>query len=115
MVSPTAQSTDVTWLLTSLVQRVPHTRSALLLSSDGLVKAFHGLDTDGADHLAAVASALFSLGRSVGTRFGSGEQVRQVVVELDSSLRHRLRDGATGQERAPVPGHPGQERGHRGG
>jgi len=86
MVSPTAQPTDVTWLLTSLVQRVPHTRSALLLSSDGLVKAFHGLDTDGADHLAAVASALFSLGRSVGTRFGGGEQVRQVVVELDSNL-----------------------------
>jgi predicted regulator of Ras-like GTPase activity (Roadblock/LC7/MglB family) len=83
---PTGQSAEVSWLLTGLVQRVPHTRSALLLSSDGLVKAFHGLDTDSADHLAAVASALFSLGRSVGTRFGSGEQVRQVVVELDASL-----------------------------
>ena len=86
MVSPAAQPTDVTWLLSSLVQRVPHTRSALLLSSDGLVKALHGLDVDGADHLAAVASALFSLGRSVGTRFGGGEQVRQVVVELDTNL-----------------------------
>jgi predicted regulator of Ras-like GTPase activity (Roadblock/LC7/MglB family) len=36
--------------------------------------------------LAAVASGLFSLGRSVGAHFGGGEGVRQVVVELDATL-----------------------------
>ena len=41
---PGSQHTDLSWLLTGLVQRVPHARSALLLSSDGLVKAAHGFD-----------------------------------------------------------------------
>ncbi|GAB3970542.1 roadblock/LC7 domain-containing protein [Streptomyces sparsus] len=79
-------STDLSWLLTGLVQRVPHSRSALLLSSDGLVKAAHGLETDTADHLAALASGLYSLARSAGVRFGDGGEVRQVVVELDTTL-----------------------------
>jgi predicted regulator of Ras-like GTPase activity (Roadblock/LC7/MglB family) len=79
-------SQDLVWLLSSLIARVPGTRSALLLSSDGLRKAAHGLDDDGADHLAAVASGLFSLARSAGTRFGGGDGVRQVVAELDESL-----------------------------
>lgn len=57
-------SEDLSWLLTGLVNRVPHTRSALLLSSDGLVKAAEGLDTDAADQLAALASGLYSLARS---------------------------------------------------
>jgi predicted regulator of Ras-like GTPase activity (Roadblock/LC7/MglB family) len=83
---PQGQPSDLAWLLSGLVQRVPHTRSAALLSSDGLVKAFHGLDLDSADQLAAVASGLFSLGRSVGAHFGGGEGVRQVVVELDATL-----------------------------
>ncbi|KAF4410793.1 MULTISPECIES: roadblock/LC7 domain-containing protein [Streptomyces] len=82
----TGQNSDLSWLLTGLVQRVPHTRSALLLSSDGLVKAADGLDTDSADHLAALASGLYSLARSAGMRFDDGGDVRQVVVELDSSL-----------------------------
>lgn len=84
--APLGQPTDLSWLLTGLVQRVPHTRSALLLSSDGLVKAAHGLETDAADHLAALASGLYSLARSAGARFGEGGDVRQVVVELDTSL-----------------------------
>ena len=60
------QHTDLSWLLSGLVQRVPHTRSAVLLSSDGLVKSVHGLDPDSADHMAALASGLYSLGRSAG-------------------------------------------------
>ena len=83
---PPGQSTDLSWLLSGLVQRVPHTRSALLLSSDGLVKAAHGLDRDSADHLAALASGLYSLARSTGSRFDAGGDVRQVVVELSNSL-----------------------------
>jgi predicted regulator of Ras-like GTPase activity (Roadblock/LC7/MglB family) len=83
---PVHPSQDVVWLLSGLVDRVPDTRSALLLSSDGLRKAAHGLDDDGADHLAAIASGLFSLARSAGTRFGGTDVVRQVVAELEDSL-----------------------------
>lgn len=83
---PTGQPSDLDWLLRSLVERVPHTESALLLSSDGLKKAYHGLDADRADHMSAIASGLFSLARSAGTRFGNGGGVRQVVAELDENL-----------------------------
>ncbi|WP_326686648.1 MULTISPECIES: roadblock/LC7 domain-containing protein [unclassified Streptomyces] len=84
--APAGQNTDLSWLLTGLVQRVPHTNSALLLSSDGLVKAVHGLEPDTADHMAALASGLYSLARSAGVRLGEGGEVRQVVVELEVSL-----------------------------
>ncbi|MFE7129860.1 roadblock/LC7 domain-containing protein [Streptomyces sp. NPDC057638] len=80
------QVSDLDWLLSGLVQRVPYTRSAVLLSSDGLVKSLHGLEPDAADHMAALASGLYSLGRSAGARFGDTGEVRQVVVELDATL-----------------------------
>ncbi|MER5565071.1 roadblock/LC7 domain-containing protein [Streptomyces goshikiensis] len=83
--TPTRLS-DLDWLLSGLVQRVPHARSAVLLTADGLATCVHGLDPDSADHLAALASGLYSLGRSAGTRFGDGSEVRQVVVELDTTL-----------------------------
>ena len=82
----TGQNQDLDWLLQGLVQRVPHTRSAVLLSADGLTKACDGLTVDDADHMAAVASGMHSLARSVGHRFASGDDVRQVVVELDTVL-----------------------------
>ncbi|MCW2862326.1 MAG: Roadblock/LC7 family protein [Actinoallomurus sp.] len=85
-VPPSHGSDDVVWLLSSLVERVPHTRSAVLLSSDGLTKAVHGLDLDDADQLAAIASGLISLARSTGAKFGGSDVVRQVVVELDDTL-----------------------------
>ncbi len=84
--APTGSSSDLDWILSSLVERVPHTRSALLLSSDGLKKSYHGLTDDMADHLSAVASGLFSLARSAGGRFGRSSGVRQVVAELDDTL-----------------------------
>ncbi|GAA2785751.1 roadblock/LC7 domain-containing protein [Saccharopolyspora taberi] len=80
------QASDVTWLLTNLVQKVPQTRSALLLSSDGVKKNWHGLDSSGADTLSAIASGLCSLARSAGKHFGGGNGVRQVVAELDDAL-----------------------------
>jgi predicted regulator of Ras-like GTPase activity (Roadblock/LC7/MglB family) len=80
------ESRDLSWLLSGLVQRVPHTRSGLLLSSDGLVKAAYGLEKDHADHLAALSSGLYSLARSAGNRFDDGGDVRQVVAELNNSL-----------------------------
>jgi predicted regulator of Ras-like GTPase activity (Roadblock/LC7/MglB family) len=82
----TGQNQDLDWLLQGLVQRVPHTRSALLLSADGLRKASDGLTSDEADHMAALASGMHSLARSLGARFAGGDDVRQVVVELDTVL-----------------------------
>jgi predicted regulator of Ras-like GTPase activity (Roadblock/LC7/MglB family) len=80
------QTQNLDWLLKSLVDRVPGTRSALLLSADGLRKAAEGLDDDEADHMAALASGLHSLARGAGARFAAGADVRQVVVELDTAL-----------------------------
>jgi predicted regulator of Ras-like GTPase activity (Roadblock/LC7/MglB family) len=82
----TDRAADLDWLLAGLVRRVPHTRSAVLLSCDGLVRSAHGLDQEGADHMAALASGLHSLGRSAGLTFDDGGDVRQVVVELSSAL-----------------------------
>ncbi|MET7764356.1 roadblock/LC7 domain-containing protein [Streptomyces sp. NPDC005336] len=79
-------SEDLSWLLSGLVQRVPHTRSGLLLSSDGLVMASDGMEKDAADHMAALASGLYSLARGAGKRFDDGGDVRQIVTELSNSL-----------------------------
>lgn len=77
---------DLGWLLRGLVERVPHTRSAVLLSADGLAIAAHGIGPDPADQLSAIASGLFSLARTAAVRFGGSDGVRQVVAELDDTL-----------------------------
>jgi predicted regulator of Ras-like GTPase activity (Roadblock/LC7/MglB family) len=83
---PQGRETDLSWLLRNLIERVPRTRSAVLLSADGLTTAAHGLEHDRADHLAAIASGLFSIARSAGAMFGNSEGVRQVLAELDDTL-----------------------------
>jgi len=83
---PPGQEAGLAWLLRGLVERVPRTRSAVLLSADGLTSAAHGVDADSADHLSAIASGLFSIARSAAARFGSSDGVRQVVAELDDTL-----------------------------
>jgi predicted regulator of Ras-like GTPase activity (Roadblock/LC7/MglB family) len=85
MVSETPTQ-NLDWLLKGLVERVPLTHSALLLSADGLRKAAEGLTPDEADHMAALASGMYSLARSAGVRFAQGADVRQVVIELDTAL-----------------------------
>jgi predicted regulator of Ras-like GTPase activity (Roadblock/LC7/MglB family) len=81
-----APEADLPWLLRSLLDRVPHTRSAVLLSADGLATAVQGLSPDDADHLSAIASGLFSIARSAAVKFGGSDGVRQVVAELDDTL-----------------------------
>jgi predicted regulator of Ras-like GTPase activity (Roadblock/LC7/MglB family) len=77
---------DLGWLLRGLVESVPHTRSAVLLSADGLAIAAHGLGADQADQMSAIASGLFSLARTAAVRFSGTDGVRQVVAELDDTL-----------------------------
>jgi predicted regulator of Ras-like GTPase activity (Roadblock/LC7/MglB family) len=80
------QGQDLSWLLAALVKKVPHARSALLLSADGIKKAHTGMNADQADQLAAIASGMFSLARSAGAQFGSDAGVRQVIAELDDTM-----------------------------
>lgn len=83
-VSP-KQAQDLAWLLKGLAEEVPVIRGSVLLSSDGMMKAAHGMDQASSEHLAALASGLFSMARSAGTKFDGSKDVRQVVVELKSS------------------------------
>lgn len=82
---PSNQDPELVWLLSNLAKRVPGTRSIVLLSSDGLPKAFHGLDSDDADQLAAMAAPIWSLARTAGDKFDGSDIVRQVVVELNQA------------------------------
>jgi predicted regulator of Ras-like GTPase activity (Roadblock/LC7/MglB family) len=83
-VSPN-QAQDLAWLLKGLADEVPVIRGSVLLSSDGMMKAAHGMDRASSEHLAALASGLFSMGRSAGAKFDGNHEVRQVVVELKAS------------------------------
>ncbi|REE97014.1 roadblock/LC7 domain-containing protein [Thermomonospora umbrina] len=79
------QAQDLAWLLRRLGEEVPVIRGSVLLSSDGMLKAAHGFDRASAEQLAALASGLFSLARSAGTKFDDSNEVRQIVAELKSS------------------------------
>ncbi|WP_280216714.1 roadblock/LC7 domain-containing protein [Nocardia neocaledoniensis] len=71
------------WLLDNLVGRMPGAQHAVVLSADGLALAgSSGLGREDAEHLAAMASAIHSLARGVGTRFEKG-LLRQSVIELE--------------------------------
>ncbi|MGP4029441.1 roadblock/LC7 domain-containing protein [Actinomadura sp. 3N407] len=83
-VSPN-QAEDLAWLLRGLSEEVPVIRGSVLLSSDGMLKAAHSFDRASAEQLAALASGLFSIARSAGTKFDNSNEVRQVVAELKSS------------------------------
>lgn len=79
---------DLNWLLRRLVEAVPDTHSALLLSVDGIPKYSYGLDIDNADRLAALAGSMCSLANQVGKRFSSdgADGVRQVITELNEII-----------------------------
>ncbi|WP_207945271.1 roadblock/LC7 domain-containing protein [Actinomadura rubrisoli] len=77
---------DLGWLLDDLVHRLPHARSAVVLSADGLLMASaEGISQDDAEHLAAVAAGIQSLAKGAGTRFGGGP-VRQTIIEMQSAF-----------------------------
>lgn len=80
-----ATTTSVDWLLDELVTKVG-AQYAVLLSSDGLVKAYsRGLDQDDAEAMSAVASGVHSLARSAGDRFGGGP-VQQTIIEMRTAF-----------------------------
>ncbi|WUI00146.1 roadblock/LC7 domain-containing protein [Spirillospora sp. NBC_00431] len=85
MTQKTGTASDLDWLLDDLVHRLPHARSAVVLSADGLLMASsEGVTQDDGEHLAAVAAGIQSLAKGAGTRFGGGP-VRQTIVEMQSA------------------------------
>ncbi|WP_371660119.1 roadblock/LC7 domain-containing protein [Streptomyces sp. NBC_00280] len=79
----TATNSDLDWLLDRLVDQVPGTRAAIVLSDDGLVVSqSSSVARVDAERLAAIATGQQSLARGVGEVFGGGA-VRQVIIELD--------------------------------
>lgn len=78
----TATNEDLDWLLDGLVEQVPGTRHAIVLSDDGLVVSQSSAIARGdAERLAAVATGQQSLARGFGAVFNGGA-VHQVIVEL---------------------------------
>jgi predicted regulator of Ras-like GTPase activity (Roadblock/LC7/MglB family) len=86
---------DPEWLLASLKERVPGTRSAVLLSADGLTMAEHGLGDTAADQLSALVSVLFSHARKAAVIFGRKDGVRQVVTDTDHLMLFAASAGQT--------------------
>ncbi|MBL1076080.1 roadblock/LC7 domain-containing protein [Nocardia sp. 2] len=80
------QRIDLGWLLDELVNGLRDARSAVLLSTDGLLLGYStGQGRDEAERFGAMASALHSLARSAGSHFRAGG-VCQTVVELDEAV-----------------------------
>ena len=78
----TATNEDLDWLLDRLVDQVPGTRNAIVLSDDGLVVSQSaGVARADAERLAAIATGQQSLARGVGELFGGGGLL-QIIVEL---------------------------------
>jgi predicted regulator of Ras-like GTPase activity (Roadblock/LC7/MglB family) len=81
--NPAIRGSRLDWLLDDLVRRLAGTEKAVVLSADGLPLGRSAeLDREGAEHLAAMASAFSSLSRGVGERFDKGGML-QTVVELE--------------------------------
>lgn len=79
----TAPAGTLDWLLNGLVNTTSGAESAVVLSADGLALAgSDGIGREDVEHLAAMASALHSLARGVGMRFGKGA-LHQTVIELE--------------------------------
>ena len=81
----TGSFTDLAWLLDDLVGRVEEAQHGIVFSTDGLLLAASvGFSQADAEHLAAVGSAVQSLGRGVSDRVEGGP-VRQTIIEMRSA------------------------------
>lgn len=82
--SPAA--TNINFLVSNFVQRVPGATEAVVVSADGLpIAVSEGLDRDAADRFAAVASGLIGLAYGAAGRFGGGP-VREVIIEMEHAF-----------------------------
>lgn len=80
------QVQDLSWMVTSLVKRVPDVAHAVVVSADGLpVATSAGLPPDRADELAAITSGVAGLAEGT-SRIFEGGTVVQTVVEMQRGL-----------------------------
>ncbi|ROO87793.1 putative regulator of Ras-like GTPase activity (Roadblock/LC7/MglB family) [Actinocorallia herbida] len=78
-----AETLGLSWILDDLMKRLIGAQHGVVLSADGLlIGRSSSLDRERGEHLAAMASALRSLARSVGSTFDKG-RVHQTVIELE--------------------------------
>lgn len=63
----TSQTSQLNWLLKAFTERVAHTLSAVVASTDGIKIHSHGLGIDEADRFSASITSLFSLARKAAT------------------------------------------------
>lgn len=86
MTEPAITMNEVQGLLDGMVGRAGPVVGAVLISGDGLMAAASsGLDREGAEHLAALASGMQGLARGASRRFAGGGLL-QGVIEMDSIL-----------------------------
>jgi predicted regulator of Ras-like GTPase activity (Roadblock/LC7/MglB family) len=84
--APGVPVTDLGWLITSFIDRVPDTSHGVVVSADGLPLAFSdGFPQDRADQLAAITSGLTSLTQGASRVFEGGAVV-QCVVEMQGGV-----------------------------
>lgn len=86
MTEPTQGSSQLSWLLDDLVNRVGQVRHAVVLSGDGLpVGASQQLSREDQERFAAIASGFHSLAKGTGQHFEAGGVV-QTMVELEGGF-----------------------------
>ncbi|CAA9237177.1 MAG: Roadblock/LC7 protein, putative GTPase-activating (GAP) component of G-protein-coupled receptor (GPCR) system [uncultured Acidimicrobiales bacterium] len=74
---------NLNWLLDDFVKRVPETRSAIVVSVDGLLMALSkDVDRTVGDSLSAVVAGITSLTQGAARFFNTGG-VNQVIVEME--------------------------------
>src|SRR3954470_3633936 len=80
------EASNVNWLVSNFVERVPGVTEAVVVSADGLPMAkSRGLDRDAADRFAAVASGLIGLSYGAAGRFGGG-RVNEIIIEMEHAF-----------------------------
>lgn len=86
MSSMSTAASNVNWLVSNFVERVPGVSEAVVVSSDGLPMALSGgIQRDAADRFAAVASGLIGLAYGAAGRFGGG-RVNEVIIEMEHAF-----------------------------
>ncbi len=86
MTELSSEARNINWLVANFVDKVAGVQNAVVVSSDGLPMAVStGMDRDGADRFAAVASGLIGLAYGAAGRFGGGA-VTQVIIEMEYSF-----------------------------
>lgn len=82
----TAQADENSWML-ELISGVRGVRHVVVLTSDGLMKVrTDQTPLDVADKVSAACAGLAALGIGMSREFGTGDTIRQIVVEFDGGF-----------------------------